>query len=88
MKIALTTGVFNTLGVCMQFTSSLCTVSTYVLSLQADPEIHTLEEALLSGDINWLEKSLAEGLDVNIPDENGHTPLIMAAQAGQIEVGI
>ena len=55
--------------------------------MKAEPEIHTLEEALLSGDINWLEKSLAEGLDVNIPDKNGHTPLIMAAQAGQIEVG-
>ena len=48
--------------------------------------IHTLEEALLSGDIGWLERSLAEGLDVNIPDENGHIPLTLAAKAGQIEV--
>ena len=88
MKIAINRRIMNMLGVCLQATCRLCTMSTAVLSLQAEPEIHTLEEALLSGDINWLEKSLAEGLDVNIPDENGHTPLIMAAQAGQIEVGI
>lgn len=45
-----------------------------------------LSEAISRGDAKSVERFLADGVDPNIPDEQGAVPLLLAIQGGHVEV--
>jgi ankyrin repeat protein len=47
-----------------------------------------IHEASLNGNIKALLQLLAEGININSPDENGFTPLHVATKKGHKEISL
>jgi len=47
---------------------------------------HTIFEAVLAGDMSCVQRLLADGVDVNIRQQGGGTPLILAASEGRLDL--
>lgn len=59
-----------------------------ILLLPASPVANAgaIHDAVRSGDLEWVQRLIVQGADVNAKSSEGETPLIVAALAGQGEI--
>ncbi|MHC4450530.1 MAG: ankyrin repeat domain-containing protein, partial [Planctomycetota bacterium] len=69
--------------------SIACAVLSALLLLAcATPRGTPLHHAALAGDLGEVERLLDEGAEVDARDEDGTTPLQLAARTGRMKVGM